>query len=148
MDTLACRSLRSPCRDTSRTGTKQQQLLAAVAFLRKPAIACKPIGAVEEYLVRNGVPLEVVRAARGVVDGSLALADAHFAEEPPVVPSPGPDAPKTDAERTAPAHAPRFVGDFDSAGADSAIDDVQSDSRWFLSLVVTVSRRVTDRARA
>ena len=64
-------------------GSKRKQFLAACGFLRKPDIAKKPAQAVDEYLSRNGVPSDVLAAARAcVAAGDDPAATMAFVEAP------------------------------------------------------------------
>ena len=90
-------------------GSKRKQFLAACGFLRKPDIAKKPAQAVDEYLSRNGVPSDVLAAARAcVAAGDDPAATMAFVEAPA--------APAATAVAGGSSHAPAF--DFSAAAAD------------------------------
>ena len=108
----------------SQLGSKRKQFLAACGFLAKPEIKVKPAAAVDEYLARNGVPADVLAAARDAVARGVdpAKAPCFLVEDkkenaPPVL--------EKSNVAGGTAHAPAF--DFESAKAGEAIDAISGE---------------------
>lgn len=95
---------------------KRKQYLAACAFLLKPDIAGRDRGPVDAYLARNGVPADVVGAARATLDAREdPRASTCF-----LAPAPAP--PSMDTAPGGTAHAPAFQNMDDQEDLSHALD--------------------------